>query len=72
MPPRWRSSSAPFVLKLHGQVDRSLEREHESFVVTEDDYIGYLARTEVVSAVPVGSGRTLAPQPLPVPRLQPA
>ena len=42
------------VLKLHGQVDRSLEREHESFVVTEDDYIGYLARTEVVSAVPVG------------------
>jgi serine/threonine-protein kinase len=42
------------ILKLHGQVDRSLEREHESFVVTEDDYIGYLARTEVVSAVPVG------------------
>ena len=42
------------LLKLHGRVDRSLEREHESFVVTEDDYIGYLARTEVVSAVPVG------------------
>jgi serine/threonine-protein kinase len=41
------------ILKLHGQVDRSVEREHESFVVTEDDYIGYLARTEVVSAVPV-------------------
>ena len=42
------------ILKLHGQVDRSPEREHESFVVTEDDYIGYLARTEMVSAVPVG------------------
>jgi serine/threonine-protein kinase len=41
------------LLKLHGRVDRSLEREFESFVVTEDDYIGYLARTEVVSAVPV-------------------
>jgi hypothetical protein len=41
------------ILKLHGQVDRTLEREHESFVVTEDDYIGYLARTEIVSAVPV-------------------
>ena len=31
------------ILKLHGQVDRSPEREWESFVVTEDDYIDYLA-----------------------------
>jgi hypothetical protein len=31
------------ILKLHGQVDRGPEREWESFVVTEDDYIDYLA-----------------------------
>jgi len=42
------------ILKLHGQVDPGLERAWESFVVTEDDYIDYLAQTEVASAVPVG------------------
>jgi hypothetical protein len=41
------------ILKLHGRVDRSPEREWESFVVTEDDYIDYLVRTDVSSAVPV-------------------
>jgi DNA-binding SARP family transcriptional activator/class 3 adenylate cyclase len=41
------------VLKLHGQVDRTPEREWESFVVTEDDYIDYLAQTDVIGAVPV-------------------
>jgi DNA-binding SARP family transcriptional activator len=38
------------VLKLHG----GLERAPDSVVVTEDDYIGYLARGDVGSAVPVG------------------
>jgi hypothetical protein len=42
------------ILKVHGQVDRSLDREWESFVVTEDDYIDYLAQADVASAVPVG------------------
>jgi len=42
------------VLKLHGGVDTSAAREQESFVVTEDDYISYLARNDVGSAVPVG------------------
>src|SRR6185312_8536052 len=42
------------ILKLHGQVDRSTEREWESFVVTEDDYIDYLAQADVASVVPVG------------------
>jgi DNA-binding SARP family transcriptional activator len=42
------------VLKLHGGVDASAAREQESFVVTEDDYIAYLARNDVGSAVPVG------------------
>ena len=41
------------ILKLHGQVDRSPEREWESFVVTEDDYIDYLVRAEMTSVVPV-------------------
>jgi DNA-binding SARP family transcriptional activator len=41
------------ILKLHGRVDASPEREWESFVVTEDDYIEYLARADVSSALPV-------------------
>jgi DNA-binding SARP family transcriptional activator len=41
------------ILKLHGQVERSPARQWESFVVTEDDYIDYLAQTEVAAAVPV-------------------
>lgn len=41
------------ILKLHGQVERGQERRWESFVVTEDDYIDYLARTDVANAVPV-------------------
>jgi hypothetical protein len=42
------------ILKVHGQVDAGLERAWESFVVTEDDYIDYLAQTDVASVVPVG------------------
>jgi hypothetical protein len=41
------------ILKVHGQVDRRPEREWESFVVSEDDYIDYLARTDLASLVPV-------------------
>jgi DNA-binding SARP family transcriptional activator len=43
----------PAILKLHGQVDRRPERDHESFVVSEDDYIGYLAQAEIANVVPV-------------------
>ncbi|MFL5951808.1 MAG: BTAD domain-containing putative transcriptional regulator [Gaiellaceae bacterium] len=42
------------ILKLHGQVDRGAEREWESFVVTEDDYIDYLSHSDVAASVPVG------------------
>src|SRR5919201_11112 len=61
------------ILKLHGQVERTSAREWESFVVTEDDYIDYLAQTEVAAAVtstssssasrstPRRSGATLPP-----------
>ena len=41
------------VLKLHGGLDHAPERLRESFVVTEDDYIGYLARGDVGGALPV-------------------
>ena len=42
------------ILKLHGQVDPTPQREWESFVVTEDDYIDYLAQSDVSASVPVG------------------
>jgi DNA-binding SARP family transcriptional activator len=41
------------ILKLHGGVDRADDRAWESFVVTEDDYIGYLAQGDIAKAVPV-------------------
>ena len=42
------------ILKLHGRVDHGDERVLESFVVTEDDYIDYLAQSDVSQALPVG------------------
>ena len=42
------------ILKLHGRVDPGDGRELESFVVTEDDYIDYLAQSDVSGALPVG------------------
>jgi DNA-binding SARP family transcriptional activator len=47
------------ILKLHGQVGSPDDREWESFVVTEDDYIEYLAQSEVASLVPVALGAKL-------------
>ena len=47
------SLDRPVILKLHGQIERTPARKWESFVVTEDDYIDYLAQTEVAAAVPV-------------------
>jgi DNA-binding SARP family transcriptional activator len=41
------------ILKLHGQVDRRPEREWESFVVSEDDYIDYLAHGDAGVVIPV-------------------
>jgi DNA-binding SARP family transcriptional activator len=41
------------LLKLHGAVDPLPEREWESFVITEDDYIDYLGRSELNAVVPV-------------------
>jgi len=41
------------IMKLHGAVDPLPEREWESFVITEDDYIDYLGRSELTAVVPV-------------------
>jgi hypothetical protein len=40
----------PAILKIHGTVHR-VDREHDSFVITEDDYIDYLTR-EISSLLP--------------------
>jgi hypothetical protein len=47
------TGETPVILKIHGCVDRTPGREWESFVVSEDDYIDYLAGVEPSSAVPV-------------------
>jgi hypothetical protein len=43
----------PVVLKLYGCIDSDPARKWESFVVSEDDYIGYLKLLDLASAVPV-------------------
>ncbi len=52
-PPSSRSSARTILLKLHGAVDPLPEREWESFVITEDDYIDYLGQSELTAVVPV-------------------
>jgi hypothetical protein len=47
------------LLKLHGAVDPLPEREWESFVITEDDYIDYLGHSELSAVVPVALGARL-------------
>jgi DNA-binding SARP family transcriptional activator len=41
------------ILKIHGRIDRQPEREWESFVVSEDDHIDYLAHADISSLIPV-------------------
>src|SRR5262249_58057681 len=42
------------ILKLHGAVDRSGDdAPWDSYVITEDHYIEYLARTDLANLVPV-------------------
>ena len=43
----------PVLLKIHGEVDFEPTRDAESFVVTEDDYIAYLAETGIAGVLPV-------------------
>ncbi len=41
------------ILRLLGQVDRQPERRWESFAVTEDDHIDYLAQADISNLIPV-------------------
>ena len=43
----------PVILKIHGGIDPHADRSRESFVVSEDDYIGYLAQSDLANVVPV-------------------
>jgi DNA-binding SARP family transcriptional activator len=43
----------PVILKIHGEVDRDPARAAESFVVSEDDHIAYLAETGLGGVLPV-------------------
>jgi DNA-binding SARP family transcriptional activator len=43
----------PVILKVHGGVDPQPDRVRESFVVSEDDYISYLAQSELPNVLPV-------------------
>jgi DNA-binding SARP family transcriptional activator len=43
----------PVLLKIHGEVDLEPTRDAESFVVSEDDYIGYLAEGGIGGVLPV-------------------
>jgi hypothetical protein len=40
------------ILKIHGAIDRA-DKDRDSYVITEDHYIDYLARTEVSKLFPV-------------------
>jgi DNA-binding SARP family transcriptional activator len=43
----------PVVLKIHGEIDLEPARDAESFVVSEDDHIGYLAESGIGGVLPV-------------------
>ncbi len=43
----------PVILKIHGEVDRAPTRAAESFVVSEDDHIAYLAEAGLGAVLPV-------------------
>jgi DNA-binding SARP family transcriptional activator len=43
----------PVLIKIHGEVDLEPARDAESFVVSEDDYIGYLSESGLGGVLPV-------------------
>jgi hypothetical protein len=53
-PNRYRELSLdlrPVILKIHGAVDRN-DVDHDSYVITEDHYIEYLAQTDIANIIP--------------------
>ena len=59
------------ILKIHGAVDRGDETA-DSYVITEDHYIDYLAQDEPLQAHPGPPHGQDADEPLPLPRLRDA
>ena len=56
--PELKLDKQSVILKIHGAVDRQ-DSENDSYVITEDDYIDYLTRTEISSFVPVNLAQKL-------------
>jgi hypothetical protein len=48
----------PVILKIHGAVDRE-DESRDSYVITEDNYIDYLARTNIDKLIPVSLMREM-------------
>ena len=48
----------PVILKIHGAIDRA-NADHDSFVVTEDDYIDFASYTDIAKSVPAKLGEKL-------------
>lgn len=42
----------PAILKIHGEVNRT-ESDRDSYVITEDDYIDYLIRSDISGLIPI-------------------
>jgi hypothetical protein len=40
------------ILKIHGAVSRTPDPSNDSYVITENDYIAYLARTDILNELP--------------------
>lgn len=60
LPIKGRTLQRTVILKIHGAVDRVPDRQdsqpdelEDSFVITEDDYINYLAQTDISKLLPV-------------------
>lgn len=51
-------TTRPVVLKVHGTVNR-LDPDEDSYVISEDHYIDYLANTDIASSVPCEVGDAL-------------
>jgi hypothetical protein len=51
-------AARPIVLKVHGTINR-LDPDEDSYVISEDHYIDYLANTDIASSVPCEVGDAL-------------
>jgi hypothetical protein len=47
-----RPDERSIIAKIHGAIDR-VDPDNDSFVITEDDYIDYLTRTDISDLIPV-------------------